>query len=219
MMNAPYLKAGDKFNHWTVLRESDRKGVGRVYFWCLCDCGSSEREVSRYALKYGVSQSCVKCCNRKYTESRHSGQSKPTPEFMTWRGIQIRCNPNYKRYRRYYFERGIKVCARWRGSFDLFLADMGRRPSPTHSIDRIDNDGDYEPRNCRWATKKEQMNNRSNNRHLTVNGKTNTVGEWTDLWSAQTGISKSVIQSRLALGWTVEKAINIPTRNTWKTKL
>lgn len=86
-----------------------------------------------------------------------------TVEYRTWFHMRERCNdPNYPRYADY-GGRGIKVCARW-AKFENFFADMGRRPSPKHSIDRIDNDGDYEPSNCRWATAAQQMSNQRRQR-------------------------------------------------------
>lgn len=92
--------------------------------------------------------------------------SKMTPEYMAWRAMKARCyNPNYKWFHRY-GGRGILVCERWLCSSKDFLSDMGQRPSADHSLDRIDNDGNYEPLNCRWATRKEQGKNRPRPKHI-----------------------------------------------------
>jgi hypothetical protein len=105
-----------------------------------------------------------------------------TPEFNIWSMMKNRCtNPNCNRHQ-FYKDKGIKVCDRWLGpdGFIHFIEDMGRRPGPKYSIDRIDNDGDYCPENCRWATDKEQANNHSNDFIVEYNGREQTLALWCD---------------------------------------
>ena len=98
--------------------------------------------------------------------------------YHSWRGMKKRCcNTNHEAYHNY-GGRGIKVCDRWINSYDNFRRDMGVRPSMNHTIDRIDNDGDYEPSNCKWSTRKEQANNKRNNTIVHFNGKDITVSEF-----------------------------------------
>ena len=99
------------------------------------------------------------------------------PLYSTWLGMRARCNcPTSRRYS-HYGARGIRVCSRW-DDFQLFAADMGPKPSPKHTIERIDNQGDYEPLNCRWATQKEQCSNKRNVRLITFDGFTGTIPDW-----------------------------------------
>lgn len=107
-----------------------------------------------------------------------------------------------------YLGRGITVCDRWQSSFANFLADMGRRPSPRHTIDRIDNDKGYSPENCRWATPAEQGLNRRGNRRLTYRDETLTLTEW----AHRVGLSRDVLKARLALGWSIDRALTEPSR-------
>jgi hypothetical protein len=108
-----------------------------------------------------------------------------------------------------YGGRGVTVCQRWRDSFPAFYEDMGPRPTPAHSIDRINNDGNYEPGNCHWATIAEQASNKSNNRYLTFDGQTLTVSQW----ARKLGIKVDVLNLRLShYNWTVERALTQPVR-------
>ena len=137
-------------------------GKNRTTWKAQCDCG---RETIAHAsnLLRGLTQSCG--CGRAEAVKRglrfRHGQAKPmTTEYRCWASIIHRCtNSNATAYPKY-GARGIKVCKQWRDSFEAFFADMGRKPSSKHSIDRINNDGDYEPGNCRWATSSQQALNK-----------------------------------------------------------
>ena len=131
-----------------------------------------------------------------------------TPEHNVWAQMKQRCfNPNHKRYLDW-GGRGITICDRWKNSFNNFLADMGSRPTAKHSIDRIDNDGDYCPDNCRWATKAEQDNNRRSNRFITIDDDTLTIAQWEN----KMGFNKNVIQNRLNMGWSEYDAVMTPVQ-------
>lgn len=146
---------GKRYGRWSVLGPGD----DYEHWRCRCDCGT-ERDVGHASLRKGFSRSCgclklemVRKVNKTHGLTR-------TPAHRSWVAMRQRCyNPKTTRYSRY-GGRGIKVCDRWRYSFEEFLKDMGQPPSDRHSIDRIDVDGDYEPGNCRWATPLEQRHNR-----------------------------------------------------------
>lgn len=129
-----------------------------------------------------------------------------TPEHRAWQQMKGRCtNPNRSRSDRY-VGRGISVCQRWIHSFENFFADMGPRPSPKHSLDRINNDGNYTPENCKWSTQKEQQNNTSRNRLITFQGQTKSESEW----ARHIGIRHGTLLQRLRYGWSLEKALTTP---------
>lgn len=162
---------GQKFGDWTVLRLSHRtprRPRGYRDFWvCRCVC-SAEQAVEHYNLTRGHSTGCGACAGAKIAQAKliHGNARKraghrPTPEYRAWQKAKARCydvnDPGFPRYG----GRGITMCDVWRTSFDAFLADVGPRPSASHSLDRINNDGHYEPGNCRWATKAEQRRNQT----------------------------------------------------------
>ena len=127
-----------------------------------------------------------------------------TKQYDVWQQMKRRCNNPKSHVFRLYGGRGIKVCKAWQDSYAVFLADMGDRPSDDHQVERIDNDGDYCPENCRWALPKEQSSNRRTNRLLTHDGMTMTVTQWAE----RIGISSHCIFQRLDRGWPIDRALN-----------
>lgn len=144
-----------------------------------------------------------------YERHGHVPNKRRSPTHQAWTNMIQRCtNPKRPDFI-YYGGRGIQVCAQWRDSFSVFLADMGERPTPGHSIDRFPNqNGNYEPDNCRWATKHEQMQNTRGTRLISFNGATHGLTEW----ARQLGMTHSSIQGRLRRGWPIERALTQPKR-------
>ena len=145
----------------------------------------------------------------KHGCSNNGGVRPVTPEYTSWLGMRQRCrNPRNQDFPTY-GGRGIRVCERW-DSFLTFLEDMGPKPSRKHELDRYpDKNGNYEPGNCRWATRTQNVRNTRFNRLITFNGETLCLAEWAE----RTGISAGLLQGRLTrLKWTVERALTTPTR-------
>lgn len=196
------LKVGDSFGRLTVLVASS--GIKNRAHMALfrCDCGA-EKEIAKSNVFLGKSKSCG-CLSKEVTgdRARTHGMSK-TKEYQTWSRMWSRCiNPIVDRYPRY-GGRGIKVCDRWK-KFELFYEDMGPIPSPSHSIGRIDNDGNYEPSNCRWETPEQQCSNTSVTRIVEWKSEKKTIRQW----SIETGITYSRLAQRLAAGLPAEKVFD-----------
>jgi hypothetical protein len=193
--------------------------VGKSIWRCVCDCGT-EKLISSTGLVHGGTKSCG-CLLRDITAARstkhgHSRRGRYTNIYRRWGHMTQRChNPADGDYPRY-GGRGITVCDRWRfgdgerTGFECFLVDMGMPPDRSYSIDRIDSTGPYSPDNCRWATTREQNNNRSNTVMLTVDG----VTKPRSVWCEEYGLSKQAYMYRVnRMGMTPKQALTTPL--TW----
>ena len=205
--------SGKTYSRLTAVAPVGKANNGEIRWMCQCTCGATT-EVSSGNLKSGCVRSCG--CLRDETSAVIGAATRihglfGTPEYQVWSNMKGRCtNPNDASYHAY-GGRGVKVCARWMGSVENFYADMGARPSADHSIDRIDNDGNYMPGNCRWATRREQSNNRRSSIFITYHGLRLTVAQW----ARRTGISHSAINHRINRGWSVEKSLGLIN---WRAK-
>lgn len=196
----------------TMRLERTMAGIGNTDETRVCEaCGRTysrkEKRVTkgRFARSRACSRQCFAVLPKVLCKLKTHGMSH-SPEFGVWWAMRKRCeNPNTEQFDNY-GGRGISVCKRWR-SFGNFIADMGSRPSCGHSIDRIDVNGNYEPDNCRWATKAEQARNRRNNIYATINGETKVLKDWAD----KLGIAYTTVRYRMKrLGMSAEEALNTP---------
>lgn len=191
--------AGKKFGRLTPIAENGRSKYKSVLWLCKCDCGNYPIVDSR-RLNSGNTKSCG-CYERdvllkRNTTHGYAATGKKTAEYNTLVGMKRRCyNKNDEKYP-IYGGRGIIICERWLSNFENFLADMGKRPSKDHSIDRIDVNGNYEPGNCRWATRSEQQRNQRTNKWIEHNGKKMIQSDW----AAFLNILPSQIFYHLGLG-------------------
>ncbi len=182
--------------------------INRKLHWvCKCTCGKY-RLISTGQLMSGKSNSCG-CLREETARIRRTTHGKTkSKEYHSWLGLRARClNPKTPCYHNY-GGRGIKVCDRWKFSFEKFIEDMGKSPSPLHSIERVDVNGHYEPTNCRWATSKEQANNKRPNLLVTYMGKTQTIQQWCDDLS----FPYKRAWNRVKAGWSGERIFETPKR-------
>lgn len=200
--------SGITYGSLTVLGRHPVKYKSGVKWDCQCACGT-QKVLFGGQLRQGKTTSCGCLLPQQARERALRHGLTRTPEHRSWSSMRSRCNnPNHHAYD-YYGGRGIKVCERW-DSFELFLADMGPRPSLSHSLDRIDNDKGYSPDNCRWATQIEQRLNNSSIRLVEIDGVTRRLFEWSHI----SGIPFDVLFKRLEAGWDPKRAITQPRRIT-----
>lgn len=196
-------KIGQVFGRLTVIDALENYRV-----LVKCECGAI-KDVYYYDLAYGKTVSCG-CLSRENTIKRSTTHNQSNNRiYMTWQDMRKRCyNPKNVGYHNY-GGRGIKVCQEWQEFLPFYNWSMNNGYKDNLTIDRIDVNGNYEPSNCRWITRKEQGFNRRNNHLLTFNGKTQTMKEW----SIETGLHYDCIRGRINdYGWSVEKALTTPSR-------
>ena len=184
--------------------------TGKRRQWeCVCDCGNlTNVDVSK--LLNGHTQSCG-CLQRERTaaaKTTHGLRRKYPSEYGVWLSMRNRCALESVKCFDRYGGRGITVCERWH-DFANFLNDMGPRPGPEYSVDRVDNDAGYGPENCKWATRYEQGRNKRNNRLITLDGITKTLSDW----CRDLSLSRKTITSRLSRGWDGALALTTPIRS------
>lgn len=192
---------GQRFFDLYVLGYVGKDKHRTSHWFCRCDCG-------RYTIATGthLKKGSHRRCRHHGTGNLKHGESGSV-EHSLWRAIIDRCHNKRNKAFKHYGGRGIRICDEWRESFSAFLAAVGRRPSPKHTLERINNDGNYEPGNVKWATMLEQAQNRRNVMRITYKGKTKTLTGW----ARAKGLTASALEYRLKVrGCSIEEALETP---------
>ncbi len=217
------IRIGSRFTRWTVTGHDDKSRVGDRRLWCKCDCGTI-RSCRIDNLRNKQTKSCG-CLRDELGRARMithgmSSNGKQSKVYSTHAHMLQRCtNPKDAKYPRY-GGRGIKICDRWlngeRGKIgvECFAEDMGEPPSRSHSIDRKDNDGNYEKSNCQWGTPLQQATNSSKNIFIEHAGKRQTLSQW----AREIGMKAECISRRMKRGWSVERALTKTPREKYWSK-
>jgi len=216
-----------RFNRLTVMKYAFTKN-GKAYWLCECDC-SNTVILQGDRIKRGVTKSCGCFAVESSIQSGRNKKGrtwgkrlyiKHKAEYSVWCGMKRRCYNSNEDSFQYYGKRGIKVCQRYRNSFEDFFNDIGKRPNPRLQIDRIDNEGHYSCGKCaecksnrwkfniRWTTLERQSRNKRNNHLITFNGETKCLTDF----AKEVGKSYSVVYARIKRGWTVQNALTVPIR-------
>lgn len=193
---------GLRFGRLLVIKKSVIDVNQKTSWCCQCDCGNV-KDIPEYSLIRNTRPTLSCGCLHKEAVTKHG--YRHMPEYNIWRGMMDRCynqkNANYFRYG----GRGIVMSNEWRENFEAFYKDMGPRPGPEYSIERIENDKGYYKGNCKWATKKEQANNRGNSKQYIYRGKSQNLEDW----CKELGLNFNTIYSRISKGWSFKHAITI----------
>lgn len=192
------IQIGQQINHWLIINTAPYERYGNRRWLCRCVCGKVRAVRDRH-LKRGNSRSCG-CIGAAQGEGG-------SPTYRSWYSMHCRCLDQSNKSFIRYGGRGITVCPRWK-KFENFLIDMGFRPAG-HTLDRINNDGNYEPGNCKWSTLEEQQNNRRDNRYFEYQGRTQTISQW----AREYGMSHYTLGARLLKSkWSISDALETPVR-------
>jgi hypothetical protein len=201
LFNQAKDETGKVYGKLTVIGQAGKQ-CGQWLWQCRCECGTETTVFgANLRKKTTPTRSCGKCVHKTV-----NGLSE-SPEYRVWYDMKRRCYDPRKRDYKWYGGRGIGVSDSWRDSFLAFWDDMGPRPFPGATIDRIDNDAGYSKENCRWATQEEQKQNTRNVRKLTYNGETMGISAW----ARKLGIDRSTLRLRLDRGWPLNEVFTPDT--------
>lgn len=190
---------GETFGRLKVIAYGGVRPNGKTVWICRCQCGAW-----RSVMSSSMHRKQTVSCGCKGTDDRTKHGRYQSRAWSSWKAMKARCLNSRHESFPLYGGRGISVCDRWVVSFQSFLDDMGEPPTSRHSIDRIDNDGNYEPGNCRWATTKQQCRNFRRNKLVTYRGETLCVADWAD----RLGIPYGCLITRLHRGWPTDRALS-----------
>lgn len=209
---------GQKENRCTFLEETESKKYsdGSVIRKGLfqCDCGKQFITGLRDVLSKKTTKSCGCLKQEKFKELVYKHGKAKSSEHTCWNNIKSRCNNIANKAYKNYGGRGIRVCKEWEDSFEIFLNDMGNKPSKSYSIERINVDGDYCKENCKWATRLEQSRNKRNNVLLEYNNEIKTIKDW----AIQYNMDRMTLKWRLGKGMSIEEALTTPIDLRFKLK-
>ena len=206
-------RIGERYGRLLVTGRVPSNNAGKAVWRCVCDCG---REVLIAGTVLGSPRGSRSCGCGHYVKHGFAGSEKipRKVEYAAWNNIKNRCtNPTNPQFADY-GGRGITVCERWANSFEAFLEDVGLRPSPDLSIDRINNAGNYEPGNVRWATSDQQRRNTRASRPIEFLGKRQCLTDW----AREVGMHKGTLLGRLKDGWSVERTLTEPVHAEFHAK-
>jgi hypothetical protein len=201
---------GSVFTRWTVIDYSGRNRAGHKMYQCRCQCGTV-KDVVIYDLIRGASKSCGCLSVDFHTNRLTTHNLYRSPEYNSWAAMKQRCLNHHADNFKFYGGRGVSVCDRWL-SFENFYSDMGPKPSSEYTIERIDNLGNYEPSNCKWADKKEQGANKISCYYITYDGVTDTITGW----SRRLGLCEGAISQRIRRGMNPVEALTCEKRTDEK---
>lgn len=203
--------SGKRFGRLTVIRFAGKASYKSFLWTCKCDCGITKNVPSMCLNRTATptrSCGCIKLERARTNAFKHGWYShgRNTSEYNCWLAMKDRCGNPKSHAWDYYGGRGILVCEEWKNSFERFMLDMGQKPGPEYSIERKDNSGNYEPKNCIWATRSQQGNNKRNNRVIEIDGKKNTASNW----CREFEIPPCNFFARISKGWSNEDALTKP---------